>query len=95
MDKCNVVDNSETQSDQLVSVALDHISAYWRSSLINASIKLNIYEHLSKKSMSIVELADATQTHSPTLFRFMRALSTLNIFEMNEDHKWSTTPLAT
>ncbi|RWS19413.1 methyltransferase-like protein, partial [Leptotrombidium deliense] len=82
-------------SDALVSEALDHITAYWRPQLINTASELKIYDFLSKEPMSTDELAKATGTHSETLFRFMRALANIDVFKLDHNQKWTTTPLAT
>lgn len=83
---------NEAQDESLLS---DYIYGTWRSWMILASVKLNIAEHLVESQLDIDELAKLTGSHAPSLFRLMRALASFDIFKLNEDGKWSMTPMAT
>jgi hypothetical protein len=45
-------------------------------------------------SMSSEEMAVATGTHAPTLFRLLRALASVGVFAEVEEHRFALTPLA-
>jgi hypothetical protein len=61
--------------------------------LIYAAAELGIADLLADGSKSIDELAQATETHAPSLYRLMRSLASVGIFAEYERH-FSLTPLA-
>jgi hypothetical protein len=70
------------------------ISGYWLSQAIYVAAKLNIADHLKKGSKTCDVLAQDTQAHAPALYRLMRALSSVGIFEETHSHTFGLTPLA-
>ena len=56
--------------------------------------KLGIADLLKDGPKSVEELANATQTHRPTLYRIMRALSHQGIFIETETYQFTLSPLA-
>lgn len=60
--------------------------------LIYAAAELGIADLLVEGSKSIDELAQATQTHAPSLYRLMRSLASVGIFAEYE-RRFSLTPL--
>jgi hypothetical protein len=62
-------------------------TAYWLSQAIYVAAKLGIPDLLKDGPQSCVALASATGSDAPSLFRLMRALSSLGVFsQMRSDH---------
>ena len=74
-------DNSATQPESLPPHAqLVHMgTAHWMSHILYVAAKLSLADHLAKGSKRADELASATNTHSPSLGRFMRTLGHLGL----------------
>lgn len=74
---------------------LDHmITGYWISQAIYAAAKLGIADQLNHGSKSVEMLSEATLTNPDALYRLLRALASVGIFEETEPHHFSLTPLA-
>ena len=59
---------------------LQMISGFWISRLIYLVAKLGIPDHLQDGARTAAELANATATHAPSLFRVLRALASVGVF---------------
>ncbi|GCL46282.1 O-demethylpuromycin-O-methyltransferase [Microcystis aeruginosa NIES-3806] len=70
------------------------VSGYWLSQAIYAAAKLSLAEHLSKGAKSCQELASLTETNPAALYRLMRALASVGIFQETESQQFILTPLA-
>ena len=70
------------------------ITGYWKSQSIYAAAKLEIADLLIDGPQTPVQLAAATQTDAESLYRLLRALASIGIFEENEAGEFSLTPLA-
>jgi len=57
----------------------DLLVSYWKSQTIYTAVKLNILEHLSKKSSKIQDLANELNLNSDALKRLLKALQALGI----------------
>ena len=83
-------------------VLLQMITARWVSQAIAAAAKLNIADQLAQGPRTIAEIAAATSTHAPSLYRLLRALASVGIFAEVESaphteaapRQFSLTPLA-
>ncbi len=73
---------------------LQMISGFWISRAIYIAAKLGIADHLRDGHRTIDELATATGTHSPSLYRVMRALASVGVFTEDEKIGFALTPLA-
>jgi hypothetical protein len=62
---------------------------YKATQCLYVAAKLNIADHLFSGSKSIVELAELTNTKPEPLYRVMRCLATLGIFQESEQKKFS------
>jgi hypothetical protein len=62
--------------------------------LFRAAAQLCIADHLANGSMSADELAVATGTNAPALYRLMRTLSSIGLFSEDESHRVSITSLS-
>lgn len=69
------------------------ITSFWTSCCIYTAAKLNIADHLKDRSKSAAQLAEATHSHAPSLYRVLRALSSVGVFKENGDHLFELTPL--
>lgn len=74
---------------QLIQMA----AASWVSAIVYAAAKLSIADHLAAGARSTVELAGATGTHAPTLYRFLRTLAGLGIVTEQDAQRFALTPL--
>ena len=66
----------------------------WISKPIYIAAELGIADILAEGSKSIEELAHASQSHAPSLYRMMRALASVGIFFETEDKRFELTPMA-
>ncbi|MGH9543762.1 MAG: methyltransferase [Terriglobales bacterium] len=69
-------------------------TSYWVSQAIYVAAKLGIADLLKDGPQSCVALAAATGTDAPSLFRVMRALSSLGIFSQVDGNDFALSPLA-
>lgn len=74
---------------------LQMIISPWISQAIYVAAKLGIADLLKDGSKSIEELAQCTQTHTRSLYRVLRALSSVGIFSEIENDCFELNPLAT
>ena len=75
-------------------VALQQMTnGYWTTQIIYVAAKLGIADLLEDGPQSIDALAQATQTHAPSLYRLMRALAGLGVFVEDGDGAYATTTL--
>lgn len=66
----------------------------WISKPIYVAAELGIADMLAEGPKSIEELAQASQSHAPSLYRMMRALASVDIFFETEDKRFELTPMA-
>lgn len=70
------------------------ITAKWITRPIRVVTELGIPDLLRDGPLSVEALAQKTDTHAPTLYRLLRALSTVGIFIENSERVFDLTPLA-
>ncbi|MDQ6643503.1 MAG: methyltransferase, partial [Chloroflexota bacterium] len=58
---------------------------------IYVAAKLGIADLLKDGPMSSEELAQATTTHAPSLYRVLRLLTAVDLFTEGEDHQFALT----
>ncbi len=75
------------------SQMMQYILGKWVSRPISLVARLGIADLMASGNRSIEELADATGTHTGSLYRIMRALSSIGIFHEDEERQFSLTPL--
>src|SRR6478609_12147871 len=61
---------------------------------IRAVSELHLADHLTNAPRTITDLATATSTHAPSLYRVLRALACKGIFTETQPHTFALTPLA-
>jgi hypothetical protein len=69
------------------------ISGFWVSRAIFAAARLGIADHLGNGPRTAEELAAPTRTHAPSLYRLLRALADVGVFEEDPQRRFSLTPL--
>ena len=57
------------------------VTGYQAARALLAAHELGLVELLESDSKSAEELAHATRTHAPSLYRFLRALSTIDLLD--------------
>jgi hypothetical protein len=73
---------------------LQMASGYWVSQSIYVAAKLGIADLLKDSPKSCDELATATGTNAPSLYRLLRALASLGVFAETQLNHFTLTPLA-
>lgn len=69
------------------------ITGFWTSCCIYNAAKLDIADKLAEKPQTADELAAATHTYAPFLYRLLRALCSVGVFKENERKQFEITPL--
>jgi O-methyltransferase domain len=62
------------------------------SMAISVVAKLRVADHLADGPKSLADLAAQTETHAPSLFRVLRALSSVGVFAEQADGRFALTP---
>lgn len=87
--------NEPDKADVPPSVAmLQMISGFWISRAIYIVAKLGLADHLRDGHKTTDELAAATGTHAPSLYRVLRALASVGVFVEDEKRGFTLTPLS-
>ena len=72
---------------------LQLISGFWISRGIYITAKLGLADLVKDGPKTAAELAAASETHAPSLFRVLRALASVGIFAQDEQDRFGDTPL--
>jgi Dimerisation domain len=70
------------------------ITAKWITKPICVAAELGIADLLRDGPMGVDALATRTNTHAPTLYRMLRALSSVGVFVESDERIFALTPLA-
>ena len=82
-------------TDETFSPALLHlINGFRISQLIAVAAKLGLADLLAAGPQSSAALAEHTGMHAPSLYRVLRALSSIGVFHEDEHGRFGLTPLA-
>ncbi len=73
---------------------LQLISGFWISRCIYVAAKLGIADLVKNESKTAAELAAATGTDEPSLFRVMRALASVGVFSQDAEGRFAITALS-
>jgi len=73
---------------------LQIISGFWISRAVYVIGKLGIPDLLQSGPKTAEELATATETHAPSLFRILRALVSVGVLSSAEGDRFAQTPLS-
>jgi hypothetical protein len=86
--------NPITSVDTPPSLAMIRlITGFWVSRAIYIAAKLGVADLLKDESKKIGELAKATGSHGPSLYRVLRTLASVGIFAEDEQGRFAMTPL--
>lgn len=72
---------------------LNMVQVFWVSRAVYAAAKLGIADLLRDEPKNCADLAQSTGTHAPSLYRLMRALASVGVFEENEQGCFGLTPV--
>ncbi len=70
------------------------ITGYWVSQMVYVAAALGVADRLTDGPRTVDELAQATGTHSRSLYRLLRALASVGVFTEDAEQKIALTPLA-
>jgi hypothetical protein len=89
-------DRHDTQNatEPPFTALLRMIRGFQVTQMIYVAAKLGIADSLTDGAKSSNDLAAATGTHAPSLYRLLRALASLGIFAEDEQGRFELTPLA-
>jgi hypothetical protein len=76
------------------AVMMHKMIGFWHAKAIHIAAKLGIADYLVDGPKSAPELATATNTNTDSLFRLLRALSSIGIFEQRPDGSFALNDLA-
>lgn len=85
---------SSTQAPLPTEVLLQMISGFWLSRTIYIAAKLGLSDLVKDQPRTAAELATATGTHAPSLYRILRALASVGIFTEDEQGRFAQTPVS-
>ena len=73
---------------------LQMIAGFWVSRALYIAATLGIADLVQDQSRTATELAVATSTHAPSLYRVLRALASVGVFAEDDRGRFALTPLA-
>lgn len=73
---------------------LQFVTGFWMSRALFVFAKLGIPDLLQSGPKSVEELAQATETHAPSLYRLLRALASNGVVKTESDGRFALTPLS-
>jgi O-methyltransferase domain/Dimerisation domain len=73
---------------------LQIISGFWVARCVYVAAKLGIADLIKDEPRTADELATATGTHGPSLFRVLRALASVGVITQDNDNRFGATPLS-
>ena len=83
-----------TMDDQALQAQVDGmLTGYWVSQAIHVAAKIGIADLLKDSARSADDLAKATGSHAPSLYRLLRALASLGFFSEDAEHRFALAPL--
>ncbi len=71
----------------------DLIFGFWTAKAIHAAAVLGVADHLEGGPKTADELAKLTGAHGPSLYRLLRAVASVGIFEEDDRGRFAQTPL--
>jgi hypothetical protein len=69
------------------------VTGYQRSRALAVAAELGIADLLRDGPLPVAELAQATRTHAPTLYRLLRALASVGVFREDGEQRFSLTSM--
>jgi O-methyltransferase domain/Dimerisation domain len=84
---------ADTTKDQLRPLLQQLIFGFFPSAVLSVAARLRIPDLVAAGPKSSDELADATNTHPPSLYRLLRALAYLGMLEESEPRRFGLTDM--
>jgi hypothetical protein len=85
--------NPQEQAMPPGAAILNFITGMWTAQALAAAAGLGVADHLADGPKTADQLAPAVNADAPSLYRLMRALSSVGIFAMSSEGRFSLTPL--
>jgi hypothetical protein len=73
---------------------LEIVIGYWRSRALVIAAELQLADHLADRPLHVDDLVKRTNTHAPSLFRLLRALESIGLFQQVSPSVFGNTPLS-
>lgn len=73
---------------------LNLITGYWITQAICTAAELGLADQMSRRARPVAELAQVSGTHEASLYRLLRALSSIGIFKESTPGCFALTPMA-
>jgi hypothetical protein len=84
---------AESDADVRIPMLQQLIFGFFPSAVLSVAVRLRIPDLVADGPMSSDELADATNTHPPSLYRLLRALAYLGILEETDPGNFGLTDM--
>lgn len=84
---------AESDADMRIPMLQQLIFGFFPSAVLSVAVRLRIPDLVADGPMSSDELADATNTHPPSLYRLLRALAYLGILEETDPGNFGLTDM--
>ena len=85
--------NEQGAGMEMAAKMVEMISGFWVSRVVYIAAKLGIADELKDGAKTASEIAEATGTHAPSLYRVMRALAGAGVLSEDAEKRFSLTPL--
>jgi hypothetical protein len=86
------IDRRAVQDNDEIRAVLGMLRGQWLARAVETVAELGVADLVTDGSRSIDDLADATGSHAPSLYRLLRALATHGVFEELEGRRFAQTP---
>jgi hypothetical protein len=83
-----------TPAPQPTDVMMQLIGSFWTTRAVCIAAQLGLADLLKDGPQTVAQLAAATNTHAPSLYRLLRALASAGIFAADEQGRFAQTPLS-
>ena len=70
------------------------LAGFWIARSLSVAARLGVADHLKGDSRPVEELAMATGTHAPSLYRLLRALAGVGVFKEEPGRRFRHTPVS-
>jgi hypothetical protein len=88
------IEGAQTTTPEMGTRLRDLIQGYRTTQMVYVAAKLGIADHLKPGPLSVKELARRTSTHEDSLYRLLRTLAGVGVFEEEDGPAFRLTPMA-
>ena len=86
------IDRRAVQDNDEIRAVLGMLRGQWLARAVETAAELGVADLVTNGSRSIDDLADATGSHAPSLYRLLRALAAHGVFEELDGQRLAQTP---